>query len=75
MISTTLIGEKETFQNFGIPYNQFIELDYVVKLIRDKLEKEFYDTYDSGKEILIALKNVKNDEIDNRHWREVLNEI
>ena len=75
MLSTTLIGKKETFQNFGIPYNQRIELDYVIRLIREQVEKEYYDTYDIGDEIRVGLEAIKNSDIDNRPWREVLNEI
>ncbi|MCP4352776.1 MAG: hypothetical protein GY795_45565 [Desulfobacterales bacterium] len=70
-----LIGKEETFRSLGIESNREIELEKLIASLRRQLEQEYYDTEDTGQEILEGLEAVKDDKIDRRDWRKVLNEI
>ena len=75
MPNAILTGKKETFRSLGLRENQKIDLESLIGRLRKKLEQEYYDCEDVGQTILEGLKDVRDGRIDNRPWRQVLDEI
>ncbi len=75
MPSAVLVGKEETFRSLGIYNDQKIQLEGLIQKLRNQLEKEIYDTENLEAEVLEGLKAVRDGQVDQRHWREVLNEI
>ena len=75
MPTATLVGKDETFKALGLRSNQRVELESLMKRLRAKFEQEYYDCGDVGESIVDGLKDVRDGKIDNRPWRQVLDEI
>ena len=75
MPNAILVGKKETFRSLGLHENQKIDLESLICRLRELLEQEYYDCEDVGQAILEGLKDVRDGNIDNRPWRQVLDEI
>ncbi len=75
LLKTTLIGEEETFRSLGIDISSEIELEMLITNLRKQFEQEYYDTEDAGQEILDGLEAVRDNSVDHRDWRKVLDEI
>lgn len=75
MPSAILTGKKETFRSLGLRENQKIDLESLIGRLREILEQEYYDCEDAGQVILEGLKDVRDGRIDNRPWRQVLDEV
>ncbi|MCP4113053.1 MAG: hypothetical protein GY749_47250 [Desulfobacteraceae bacterium] len=69
-----LIGKEETFRSLGIETSREIELEKLIASLRRQFEQEYHDTEDTGQEILEGLEAVRDDKVDRRDWRKVLNE-
>ncbi len=59
----------------GIDIRHEIKLEVLIKSLKEQFEKEYYDTEDAGQEILEGLEAVRDDKVDRRDWRKVLDEI
>lgn len=75
MPTATLIGKEETFRALGLRSNQKIDLESLMNRIRAKFEQEYYDCEDVGQAILEGLQDVRDGRVDNRNWRQVLDEL
>jgi hypothetical protein len=75
MPNAILVGKEETFRSLGLRENQKIDLESLISRLREILEQEYYDCEDVGQAILEGLKDVRNGRVDNRPWRQVLDEI
>jgi len=75
LLKATLIGEEETFRSLGIEISREIELEMLITNLRKQFEQEYYDTEDAGQEILEGLEAVRDDWVDHRDWRKVLDKI
>ncbi len=75
LLKTTLIGEEETFRSLGIDISSEIELEMLITNLRKQFEQEYYDTEDLGREVLEGLEAVRDNRVDHRDWRTVLDEI
>ena len=75
LLKATLVGKEDTFRALGIQHSGEIELEKLIIGLRKHFEQEYYDTKYLGQEILEGLEAVRDDRVDRRHWREVLDEI
>ena len=75
LLKATLVGIEETFKSLGLEISREIELEALIAGLRKQFEREYYDTEDLGREILEGLEAVRDDRIDHRDWRTVLDEI
>lgn len=75
MPNAILVGKEETFKSLGLRENQKIDLESLISRLREILEQEYYDCEDVGQAILEGLKDVRDGRVDNRPWRQVLDEI
>ncbi len=75
MPNAILVGNEEVFKSLGIQNNQRIDIESLIRKLRAQFEREFYDTEDVGAEILQSLHAVKEGKVDNRPWKNVLNDI
>ena len=75
MPNAILVGKEETFRSLGLRENQKIDLESLISRLREILEQEYYDCEDVGQAILEGLKDVRDGRVDNRPWRQVLDEI
>lgn len=74
MLKVTLVGKEETFKSLGLEISSEIELEELIINLRKRFEQEYYDTEDVGREILEGLEAVRDNRIDHRDWRTVLDE-
>ncbi len=75
MLKATLVGREETFRLLGIESCQEVELDALLITLQKQFGKKYFDTEDLGQEILEGLEAVRDDRVDHRNWREVLEDI
>jgi hypothetical protein len=75
LVKATLIGEDNTFKSLGIEISKEIKLETLITSLKKQFEQEYYDTEDVGEEILEGLEAVREDRVDRRDWRKVLDEI
>ncbi len=75
MPNAILVGKEETFRSLGLRENQEIDLESLISRLREVLEQEYYDCEDVGQAILKGLKDVRDGRLDDRPWRQVLDEI
>jgi len=75
LLRTTLIGKEETFKSLGIKIGREIKLETLIANMKKQFEQEYYDTEDVGQEILEGLEAVRDDRVEQRDWRKVLEEI
>ncbi len=75
MPSVTIVGKEETFREFGLQGIREIDLESFINRLKTKFEQEYYDCEDVGQAILEGLRDVRNGRVDDRPWRQVLDEI
>jgi len=76
LLKATLIGKEETFRSLGIEDSREVVLEKLIISLRRQFEQEDdYDTEEAGQEILEGLEAVREDRVDRRNWRNVLDEI
>lgn len=75
MPNAILVGKEEAFRSLGLRENQKIDLESLIGRLKEIFEQEYYDCEDAGQAILEGLKDVRDGRIDNRPWRQVLDEI
>ena len=75
MPNAVLVGKEETFKSLGLRENQKIQLESLISRLREMFEQEEYDCQDVGQAVVEGLKDVRDGRIDNRPWRQVLDEI
>lgn len=75
MPNAILVGKEETFRSLGLLDNQKIDLESLISRLKEMLEQEYYDCTDVGQAILEGIKDVRDGRIDQRPWRQVLDEV
>lgn len=75
MPNAILVGKEETFRSLGLKENQKVQLESLIIRLKEMFEKDYYDCEDVGQAVLEGLKDVRDGRVDNRPWRQVLDEI
>jgi len=75
MPNAVLVGKEETFRSLGLKENQKVQLESLISRLKEMFEKDYYDCEDVGQAVLEGLKDVRDGKVDNRPWRQVLDEI
>lgn len=75
LLKTTLIGKKETFKSLGIDSAREIKLENLIANLKKQFEQEYYDTENIGQEILEGLDAIKENRVESKDWRKVLEKI
>jgi hypothetical protein len=75
MPNAVLVGKEETFRSLGLKENQKVQLESLISRLKEMFEKDYYDCEDVGQAVLEGLKDVRDGRVDNRPWRQVLDEI
>lgn len=75
MPNAILVGKEETFRSLGLQENQKVQLESLISRLKEMFEKDYYDCEDVGQAVLEGLKDVRDGKVDNRPWRQVLDEI
>ncbi|MBF0121375.1 MAG: hypothetical protein HQK79_21300 [Desulfobacterales bacterium] len=74
-LKATIVGNEETFRLLGIEMSREIKLETLIIQLKKQFEQEYYDTEDVGEEIIEGLESVRDNRLDRREWRKVLDEI